>query len=411
MRIYADLFRARYAARLLGGTLLGRLPNGMGVLAILLLARADGAGYGVAGSLSALSGLATALFQPVLGRWADRSRHGQTRVLVGGAVVSAVGYAVFAVVGVTPLPVAFAAVLVAGAATPPLESGLRALWPTVLRPDQIHAAYALDAAAQEILFTVGPLVVVVVAGVVSEAAAVLVTGLLGIAGTLVVATSAPSRAWRGVEHVRHWAGPLRAPGLRVLLLALTLAGTALGVLSVAAVAYADERGSGVWSGVLLAAMSTGAFVGGVVHGARPWVRPARVRLPWLMACLTVFYVPLVWAPGPAPMVVLAALSGVFLAPVIACTFMLVDELAPEGTVTEAFAWVVAAMGTGGAIGTAVSGFAGEVAGVRGAFAVASVGAALGTVLLAAGRRALVPGVIHPKGIAARELSRNDMSAA
>ncbi|HSA49519.1 MAG TPA: MFS transporter [Yinghuangia sp.] len=409
MRIYADLFRARYAARLLGGTLLGRLPNGMGALAILLLARADGAGYTLAGALSALSGLASALGQPVLGRLMDRG--GQTRVLLGGALVSAAGYTVFAVVGVYPVVLAFAAVLVAGFATPPLESGLRALWPSVLRPDQVHAAYALDAAAQEILFTAGPLLVVVVAAVSSEAVAVVVTGLLGIAGTLVVASSRPSRAWRGEDHVRHWAGPLRSSGLRVLLLSLTLTGTALGVLSVASVAYADARGSDVWAGVIMAVMSAGAFAGGVAHGARPWVRPVRDRLPWLMGCLTVCYLPLVWAPGPAVMVVLAAVSGLFLAPVIACTFALVDELAPAGTVTEAFAWVVAAFGTGAAAGTAVAGLVGEAGGVRWAFAVAGAGAALGTLLLVAGRRTLAPKKIDIGGTSTLELSRNGTSAA
>jgi MFS family permease len=409
MRVYADLFRARHAARLLGGTLLGRLPNGMGVLAILLFARAHGASYGVAGTLSALSGLATALGQPALGRWMDR--RGQTGVLVGGAVVSALGYAVLAVWGVDPLPVAVAAVLIAGFATPPLESGLRALWPNVLRPDQVHAAYALDAASQEILFTAGPLLVVVITATLGEAAALIATGVVGVVGTLIVATSKPSRGWRGEQHTPHWAGPLRSRGLRVLLASLLLTGTALGVLNVAAVAYADAHGAGAWSGVLMAAMSTGAFLGGVVHGARTWARPARERLPWLMGALTLGYLPLAGAPQPWLMVCLATVSGLFLAPVIACSFTLVDELAPAGTVTEAFAWVVAAMGTGAAIGTAVAGFAGEVGGVRGAFAVAGAGAALGLIVLVTGRRNLVPGVIHSEGIAARELSRNGSSPA
>jgi MFS family permease len=180
---------------------------------------------------------------------------------------------------------------------------------------------------------------------------------------------------------------------------------------VAAVAYADDRGSDVWSGAIMAAMSGGAFAGGVVHGARRWTRPARERLPWLMAGLTAGYLPLLWAPSPAPMLVLAVVSGVFLAPVIACTFSLVDELAPRGTVTEAFAWVVAAIGTGAAAGTAAAGFAGEVGGVRGAFAVAVAGAALGLAVLAAGRRALVPAEIDSAGFVASELSRNGTSAA
>jgi predicted MFS family arabinose efflux permease len=54
------------------------------------------------------------------------------------------------------LPAAVATVL-AGFGTPPLESCLRVLWPALLDAGRLHAAYALDAAAQEILFVVGPL--------------------------------------------------------------------------------------------------------------------------------------------------------------------------------------------------------------------------------------------------------------
>lgn len=195
MRTYLDLLRVPHAARLLGGTLLGRLPNGMGALAVLLLVRADGGGYGLAGALSAVYGLASAAGQPVLGRVMDR--RGQTGVLIGSAAVSALAYCVFAAVGADPLAVAIPAVLVAGFATPPLEAGLRALWPSVLTPGRVQAAYALDAAAQEILFTVGPLIVVVVVQLVSAQLAVVLTGVIGVAGTLVVATARPSRVWRG----------------------------------------------------------------------------------------------------------------------------------------------------------------------------------------------------------------------
>ena len=49
-----------------------------------------------------------------------------------GALMVAVGFAWFAVVGVGNAPLALAAVVLAGFATPPLEPGLRALWPEVL---------------------------------------------------------------------------------------------------------------------------------------------------------------------------------------------------------------------------------------------------------------------------------------
>src|SRR5436190_1176565 len=91
------------------------------------------------------------------------------------------GYLVFlrkqyAAFGIGWPVVATVAVVLAGFATPPLEAGLRALWPSVLNgPAEVQAAYALDAAAQEVLFTVGPLLVIA-ATAVSTGAALLLTG-------------------------------------------------------------------------------------------------------------------------------------------------------------------------------------------------------------------------------------------
>ncbi|MEV0662429.1 MFS transporter [Actinomadura luteofluorescens] len=388
MRGYVVFLRRPYAGRLLGGTLLGRLPNGMGMLAVVLHVRADDGGYPLAGTLAAILGLSTAAGQPVLGRAMDR--YGQPRVLLPAACASAAGFALLAAVGATPLPVAVAAVFAAGFATPPLEAGLRALWPDVLDgPEQVDAAYALDAAAQELLFTVGPLLVVA-AAVVNTETALLITGALGIAGTLVVALSGPSRRWRGRPRASDWAGPLRSPGLRVLLLSLACAGIALGVYSVAVVAYAEDLGRDLASGLLLACMAGGALTGGIVYGARRWAGEPHRRLPWLLAALALGYLPLALAPGLPAMSVLAFVSGVFLAPVLACSFTLVDRLAPDGTVTEAFAWIVAAIGAGGSVGSFVSGVGQDAAGVPGAFAGAGIGGVLALALCLLGARTLRP---------------------
>jgi MFS family permease len=393
MRGYVEFLRTPYAARLLGGTLLGRLPTGMGALVVVLFTRAEGGGYSLAGALAAVHGLSAAAGQPVLGRAMDRL--GQTRVLLSGALLAAAGFTLFAIVGIHPLPVAIGAVVLAGFATPPLEPGLRALWPDILPgPDQVQAAYALDAAAQEIIFTTGPLLVVAAAAF-SPGAALVLTGVLGVAGTLVVASARPSRAWRGQPRAADWAGPLRSSGLRLLLLALSAVGVALGVLSVAVVAYADRLGSEAVSGLLLAVNAGGALAGGLVYGARPRSGPANRRLPLLLAGLALGYLPLMIAPALPLMVALAFVSGIFLAPVLACSFGIVDQVAPRGTVTEAFAWIVAAMGSGAAVGAAVAGIAGDHAGVSGAFAAAGVGGVLALALCLLDRRLLRPAELVP----------------
>ncbi|MFI6208574.1 MFS transporter [Streptomyces sp. NPDC051041] len=382
---YLEILRARHAVRLLVGTLVGRLPNATAAIAIVLFVRAEGGTYTLAGALAAVYGVANAVGQPVLGRLVDL--YGQPRVQLPAALASALAMAVFAGAGTSALPLAHAAVAAAGLFTPPLEGGLRALWPSVLRKEeQVHTAYAMDAVAQEVMFTVGPLLVTLCVSLWSAQAALLVLNVIGVLGALCVVLSPPSRAWRSAPREAHWLGALRSPGLLALLGAFLFVGIALGSITVAAVPYADDHGGDAVYGWLMAALGLGALVGGSVYGARRWTgEPAR-RLRVLVALLAVCYLPLTLMPGVAAMVALTALAGVFLAPSIACAFVLVDRHAPRGTVTEAFSWLVTMFTVGHSVGTGIAGPVVEAGGALWGFAVP--GAAGGVsllVLLATGR--------------------------
>ncbi|MEU8528921.1 MFS transporter [Streptomyces sp. NPDC048629] len=388
---YLDVLRAPHAARLLAGTLVGRLPNGTGPVAIVLFARSEGGSYSLAGGLAAAYGLANAVGQPLLGRLVDLK--GQPRVQLPAAVVSALGMVLLAVVGIAPLPPAYAAVVVAGLFTPPLEGGLRALWPSVLgSEDRVHRAYALDAVAQEVMFTVGPLLVTLLVALQSPAAALVVVNVLGVLGALSVVVSKPSRDWRSAPREAHWLGALRSPGLLALLGSFLFVGIALGSITVAGVAYADDHGDSSVYGWLMAALGLGALIGGVFYGARQWAGAPERRLRVIVALLALGYLPLILTPGVVAMTVLSGVAGVFLAPALACGFIVVDRHAPRGTVTEAFSWLVTTFGVGAALGTAVAGPAVELSGTSASFAVAAAGgfAAL-LVLLATTRVLAVPG--------------------
>ncbi|MFJ4723274.1 MFS transporter [Streptomyces luteogriseus] len=404
---YLEILRARHAARLLVGTLVGRLPNATAAIAIVLFVRAEGGTYTLAGALAAVYGVANAVGQPVLGRIVDL--RGQPLVQLPAAVLSALAMALFAFSGIGSLPLAYAAVAGAGLFTPPLEGGLRALWPSVLRrEDQVHTAYAMDAVAQEVMFTVGPLLVTLCVSLWSAQAALLVLNVVGVLGALSVVVSAPSRAWRSPPRDAHWLGALRSPGLLALLAAFLFIGMALGSITVASVPYADENGGDAVYGWLMAALGFGALVGGAVYGARQWAgEPAR-RLRVLVALLVVCYLPLMLMPDAVPMVALTALAGVFLAPAIACAFVLVDRHAPRGTVTEAFSWLVTTFTVGHSVGTGVAGPVVEAGGALWGFAVPAVAGGVSLlVLTATGRVVAAPG----QGAVVAAGSENDPNRA
>ncbi|WP_051794527.1 MFS transporter [Streptomyces sp. NRRL S-87] len=388
---YAELLRTRYAARLLVGTLVGRLPTATANIAVVLFIRAEGGSYSLAGALAAAYGLATAVGQPLLGRAVDL--YGQPRVQLPAAVVSALAMGVLAVAGTGSLVLAYAAAVVAGLFTPPLEGGLRALWPSVLggREERVHQAYAMDAVAQEIMYTVGPLLVTLLVALWSPAAALMVINLLGVLGALAVVTAQPARVWRSAPREAHWLGALRSKGLLALLTAFFFVGSALGSISVAGVAYADDHGGQAVYGWLMAAVGLGALVGGVAYGARQWAGAPERRLRVLVGLLAAGYVPLLLVPGPWAMSALAALAGVCLAPSLACAFLVVDRHAPTGTVTEAFSWLVTFFGVGAAIGTAAAGPVAELAGTSASFAVAAGGGAAAFVVLMVTQRVMSTG--------------------
>ncbi|MFD9984282.1 MFS transporter [Streptomyces massasporeus] len=388
---YLEILRARHAARLLVGTLVGRLPNATAAIAIVLFVRAEGGTYSLAGALAAVYGVANAVGQPVLGRIVDL--RGQPRVQLPAAALSALAMALFAFSGIGSLPLAYVAVAGAGLFTPPLEGGLRALWPSVLRrEDQVHTAYAMDAVAQEVMFTVGPLLVTLCVSLWSAQAALLVLNVIGVLGALSVVVSPPSRAWRSAPREAHWLGALRSAGLLALLAAFLFIGMALGSITVASVPYADAHGGDAVYGWLMAALGFGALVGGSVYGARQWAgEPAR-RLQVLVALLVVCYLPLMLMPDAVPMVALTALAGVFLAPAIACAFVLVDRHAPRGTVTEAFSWLVTTFTVGHSVGAGVAGPVVEAGGALWGFAVPGVAGGVSLLVLAAtGRVVAAPG--------------------
>ncbi|AWW40463.1 MFS transporter [Streptomyces sp. AS58] len=387
---YLEILRARHATRLLVGTLVGRLPNATAAIAIVLFVRAEGGSYSLAGALAAVYGVANAVGQPLLGRLVDL--HGQPRVQLPAALLSALAMAAFTVSGTDALTPSYVAVAAAGLFTPPLEGGLRALWTSVLRKEeQVHRAYAMDAVAQEVMFTVGPLLVTLCTSLWSAQVALLALNALGVLGALSVVVSPPSRAWRSAPREAHWLGALRSPGLLALLAAFLFVGVALGSIAVAAVSYADDHGGDAVYGWLMAGVGFGALVGGSLYGARQWSGVPERRLRVLVALLAVCYLPLVLMPGPVAMTALSALAGVFLAPAIACAFVIVDRHAPRGTVTEAFSWLVTTFTVGASVGTGVAGPVVEWGGALWGFAVpGAAGAVSLLVLLATGRVLAVP---------------------
>ncbi|MEE1741210.1 transporter [Streptomyces sp. BE147] len=378
---YTCLLREQYAARLLCATLVGRLPNAMAPVSLLLVAQADHGSIGFGGALSAVYLVAFAVGQPVLGRVADR--RGPTLPVVVGAIVASCALGVLACAGTGSRWLSLLLVAVAGLSNPPLESGLRTLWPRILptRPGLLRVAYALDNGSQEAVYVAGPLLAALLA-LLSPGAALAATASVGLVGGLLLGLSRPARELRPVAAIeRHWLGPLRSPDVLVLLGALVCAGGAVGAVRVCAAAQGESLGIGWFAGALPAVMSIGGLVGGLGYGAQCWPGGQLTHLMLLAFGHAAAWVPMLWGLGAAPSVALVVLPGMCFSALVCAACLVINTVAPSGTGTEAFGWLIAAINLGIAAGSAAAGWTGGHFGVA---LVASSAAAL-VLLLGCGR--------------------------
>jgi MFS family permease len=388
---YRELLRTPGVVRLVAAGLIGRIPVGIFSLAIVLLVRQQTDSFAQAGAASAAWAIGAGIVAPLQGRLVDR--FGQPRVLVPSSVLNAAAVAALVLAARDGAPTwAIAALAWAGgAALPPLGACMRSIWATTFAGDARarNTAYTFESMMAELFYIVGPAITTLLIALSSPTTALLLAIAMSAAGTLGFATAALSRGWRSAHASRPRGGALAAPGMRTLMLAIVPTGVAFGVLEVAMPAFAVAEGHAAGlAGILLSAMALGSLLGGLWYGARHWEGPIVTRFIGLEVLFTLGLLPLLLANSVGAMVVLMALAGLALAPSAAAGYLVVDHIAPPGTVTEATTWVMTANVAGGALGAALGGVIVQEVSVRAALVAACAGPALGTLLALLRRRTL-----------------------
>ena len=389
MEAFGRVLRVQYVARLFAAALVGRLPYAIEGLATVLFVQEQTGSFATAGVVSASAAFAAGAGLPVLGRLIDVV--GQTRVLLTALVVHAAGGAalIALVAAGTPTLVLCAVAVVTGFGTPPISPALRSLWPDVLGddPQALRSVMALDAITLEFVFIGGPLLTALVVAVASPGVALAFGYAFSTAGALAFAAMGPSRRWRGSGVGNFGLGPLTAPGLLVLLGSAVPLGIALGTTEVALPAFGVEEGERSAGPMGIAALAVGSAIGGLLYGSRP--AAALVRAYVAFSLLLPLGMALLAVPSSiAAMLLVAPIAGLALAPMTAAANELAGVVAPAGTVTEAYAWVITATVVGVAAGIALAGAIVEAAGWREALLAGAAAAAVGGVVAFAGRRTL-----------------------
>jgi MFS family permease len=386
---YLALLRLPGVARLAVASLLGRIPIVMVSLSYILLLRALGRPFALAGTVAGAVAVAAGIAAIPQGRLVDR--FGQTRILIPFALANAA-----AVLGVLltaraggPAWALIALAALDGLTIPPLSASMRTLWPVLTGGEHVETAFALESVLQEGFYIAGPLLAGAIAALASPDAALVTAVVLTVGGTLLFATSRVSRARRGVRSSAGRLGALASPGLRTLIVALLPAGIAFGALEVALPAFAEAHGSRPTAGLLLALWGVGSIVGGLWYGRQRFTGPVERRLLIVLAVMPVAMAPVALAGSVPTMAVLIAVAGAPIAPAFTVSYTLIDRLASAGATTEAFTATTTAIVAGLAFGNAAGGALVGPIGTSLTFLLAAAVAALCPLAVLMRRRTLV----------------------
>ncbi len=360
--------------------LLARLPISMFNISMILMVQIQYDSYAIAGRVAAVGVLVWALQTVPTARLVDRI--GQraamiplTLTFVGGATL-----AIVTAMSGGPEWLLWVAVAVASIQGP-LGSLTRARWSHLLSSDtDIHTAFSLEGALDEVLFVAGPALATVLATLVWPPLGVvvclvgLVTGM-----TILLAQRSTEPAARRGTGGRSLGLRLPGPVVAVSLLALGL-GAMFGAFDISVVAFADEAGHKTLAGLVIGIISARSLVGGLLYGARHWRAPLWKRTVLGALMLACGFGALALAPNLLVLSALGFVAGLAIAPTLTNADTVVQRVVARDQITEGMAWLRIGVGIGISAGAWIAGGLIEASGARAGLATAAAGAGAALVL-------------------------------
>ena len=333
--------------------LLARLPISTVGISTMLMVQIQYGRWEIAGRVAAVGVAVWALQTLPTARLIDRK--GQ-RAMIPLAVLFVTGIVILVATAMTQGP-EWMLWIGAGIASlsGPLGSLTRARWSYILDTDeQIHTAFSLEGAFDEVLFVAGPAFATAMAYAVHPASGLLVAVVANVIGlTLLLRerTTEPPVRKAGTQGLG-----LKVPAgvIATAFIAIGL-GSMFGALDISTVAFAKAQGHGGAGGVVLGIISGGSFVGGLFYGARKWRTPLWKRLLVGSLLLALGFSILAMMPTFWTFAAVGFVVGMTIAPSITSQDSVAQRLVRQDQLIEGMSWLRIGLGAGVAFGGWFSG--------------------------------------------------------
>ncbi|MFW7414841.1 MFS transporter [Demequina sp. SO4-18] len=336
--------------------LLSRLPISMFNISFILMVQIQYDSYEMAGRVAAIGIVVWAVQTVPTSRLIDRIGQRAAMLPLLGLHVVGVSLGIWTAVNNGAEWILWIAVIIASLQGP-LGSLTRARWSNILESDEdIHTAFALEGVLDEVLFITGPALATILATTVWGPAGLVVSTIGTIIGLTILlsqrATEPPARG----RSVGGGLG-LKLPGAVVGAACIALGlGMMFGAFDISTVGFAEEQGSKTLSGVLIAVVSAGSFVGGILYGSRHWRMALWKRTVWGTLALAVGFGALTLSTGMLMFAAIGFFAGAAIAPTLTNADTIVQRVVKRDQITEGMSWLRIGMGVGVAMGAWIAGY-------------------------------------------------------
>lgn len=361
---------------------LARLPMSMVTISILLLVQGRYGEYALAGQVAAVYTVAQAVCAPQLAKLIDA--RGQARVMRPALLVAMAGLVGLATIAVMHGPpwLLFLAAALAGGTVGSMGALVRSRWNRVVSsPQQLHTAYSLESAIDELVFVVGPVLATTLAASISPLAGLLIAvGAAAGGGFWFLAQRATEPTAAGRPAVEERGSVMRNPGMVIIALVFVAMGSIFGSVDVSTVAFAEESGAAGLAGVVLGIFAFGSLISGLLYGAREFTMPPWKRFVIGIAMLALGICLFVLASSLWLLAGAMFVTGFAIAPTIITGNALVQQLVRPSRLTEGLTWVGTSIGVGFAVGSSIGGQVIDTHGGHAGYFVSMGAAGVATVL-------------------------------
>lgn len=365
---------------------IARLPFAMMLVGILSLTTIERGSLALAGGLTALAGIGTALMGPVFGALADR--WGQRPVLLGGALVSIAASITFltAVGGEASDEVLWLSAAAVGATMPqvaPLSRSRAAAVAQRLENDTPPArgralplAMSYESIVDESSYVLGPVAVGLLATLLAPSAPLIAS--MALTATVVIAfalhPTAKLGSARPVRERRIALSPSStwSSELTLLAVAMLAVGAVFGSTLTSVTAYLASLGQTELAGLVYGIMSVGAIMTALAVGLLPPTISLRTRWRWFACVAVAGTTVLTLVSGGGAVLIGLFVAGCGVGAVLVALFSLGANAAHERRRNMVLVTLQSALTVGQALITALTGVLVEQSGAAAGFAVAVV---------------------------------------